>query len=192
MFIDNDINWNPVDILKLLIAEKPIIGGIYPKKKYHFELLNESFVKALMERKRKSNLDKIVSDKEYIEYNLLEYNVNYLSSDTKIDRNLAKVKHIATGFMMIQRKTIEMMMEVYPSTKYTDDVGFLFKQNEFQVDENQYAYSLFDCGTENGHYLSEDWMFCHRWSAIGGDIWMDVSIQLGHQGHDGYFLATIL
>jgi hypothetical protein len=32
MFIDNDITWNPIDILKLIIAKKPIIGGAYPLK----------------------------------------------------------------------------------------------------------------------------------------------------------------
>ena len=35
---------------------------------------------------------------------------------------------------------------------------------------NQYA--LFDCviEPETGDYLSEDYTFCHRWRAIGGDL----------------------
>ena len=40
IFIDNDITWDPFDILKLLIADKPIVGGIYPLKSYNFDKLN--------------------------------------------------------------------------------------------------------------------------------------------------------
>ena len=63
---------------------------------------------------------------------------------------MVKVRHVATGFMMIQRNVIENMMIAYPSTKYTDDIGFLTE------DENKFAYALFDCCVEDGHHLPED------------------------------------
>jgi hypothetical protein len=37
MFIDNDISWDPNDILKLLISEKNLVGGIYPLKNYNWK-----------------------------------------------------------------------------------------------------------------------------------------------------------
>ena len=37
MFIDADITWHPHDILKLMISDQYLIGGIYPLKKYNFE-----------------------------------------------------------------------------------------------------------------------------------------------------------
>jgi hypothetical protein len=81
---------------------------------------------------------------------------------------------------MIQRNVIEKMFKAFPSTKYTDDVGFL------KPEENEYAYALFDCGVENNHYYSEDWLFCHRWQKMGGDVWIDVSINLSHTGIEVY------
>ena len=33
-FIDGDIKWNPVDVLRLLNDDKHLVGGLYPKKKY--------------------------------------------------------------------------------------------------------------------------------------------------------------
>lgn len=36
MFIDADIGWNSVDIFKLLLDEKMLVGGIYPKKQYQW------------------------------------------------------------------------------------------------------------------------------------------------------------
>jgi hypothetical protein len=91
--------------------------------------------------------------------------------------------------MLMQRQMIEKMMLAYHSTKYTDDVGFLNGR------ENNYAYALFDCGVEDDHYLSEDWLFCNRWSKIGGSIWLDVTINLTHTGvqdYNGSFLSSIL
>jgi len=124
-----------------------------------------------------------------VQYNLLRYNINHISNVLKIDNNLACVKHLATGFMLIKREVIEKMSLTFPSTKYTDDVGFLVP------DENKYAYALFDCGVEDGHYFSEDWLFCKRWTKMGGNIYIDVSINLTHTGIEDYrgsLLSTIL
>ena len=81
------------------------------------------------------------------------------------------------------------MSMAFPSTKYTDDVCFL------RAEENKYAYALFDCGVEDGHYFSEDWLFCKRWSKMGGNIFVDVSINLIHTGIEDYkgsYISTII
>jgi hypothetical protein len=197
IFIDNDISWDPLDILKLMISNKPIIGGIYPLKHYNWQNIitdkknpdNENVIKSLIERKAASQFNGLITDESMVQHNLLKYNVNYLSNTLSIEKNLTKVKHIATGFMMIQRSVIENMSEAFPSTKYTDDVSFL------KPEENEFAYALFDCGVEDGHYFSEDWLFCHRWTKMGGDIWADISINLTHTGIEDYrgcYLSTLI
>ena len=55
-----------------------------------------------------------------------------------------------------------------------------------EPNENEFAYALFDCAVENGHYLSEDWLFCNRWTNLGGKIFIDVSINLTHTGIEDY------
>ena len=82
------------------------------------------------------------------------------------------------------------------SSRYIEQI------NDFNPDiihihgtENNYAYALFDCGVEDDHYLSEDWLFCNRWKKIGGSIWLDVSINLTHTGvenFNGCFISSIL
>ena len=196
-FIDNDISWDPVDILKLMISHKPLIGGIYPLKNYNWKQLikdpvnpyNTNIVQSLIAKKNGSQFKDLISDENMIQHNLLKYNVNYLSNNLRIEQNLTQVKHMATGFMMIQRNVIEKMSVAFPSTKYSDDVNFL------KPEENKYAYALFDCGVEDGHYYSEDWLFCHRWTKMGGAIWADVSINLTHTGIEDYcgsYLASII
>ena len=198
MFIDNDITWNPLDILKLIISNKPLIGGAYPLKAYQWDKLanpktgefDGMSMKSWIEKKNAHPIFKtMVDDKSMIQYNMLKYNINYLTNNLTIQGNVTKVKHLATGFMMIQRTLLEQMMKTFPSTKYVDDVGFL------RTHENDFAYALFDCGVEEGHYFSEDWMFCKRWTKLGGDIWLDVSINLIHTGIEDYkgcYVASII
>jgi hypothetical protein len=189
LFIDADITWNPVDVFKLLMANKPLVGGIYPIKNYRWNTLTSDQLATLKQRYKKENISSVMSEEDFIKTNLVRYNINYENNYITIDKNLTKVKHLATGFMMIQRKTFETMFAAYPKTKYTDDVSFL------EGDENKYAYALFDCGVEFDHYFSEDWMFCHRWQKLGGEIFVDVSINLDHSGvetYKGCYLASVL
>ena len=192
MFIDNDITWNPVDILKLMLADKPLVGGIYPLKTYDFNKIvptvnNVDPIQQIITKKNSSRLSN-VPDVDTIQMNLLKYNVNHSANEIRVINNLTKVKHIATGFMMIQRNVIEKMCEAHPETKYTDDISFL------NSEENKFAYALFDCGVVDKHYLSEDWMFCTRWTNLSKEIWVDITINLTHTGiHDfkGCFMSTL-
>jgi hypothetical protein len=193
MFIDADITWDPVDIVKLIVADKSLIGGVYPLKHYNWSNIisndGTNVVQQLIDKKNRSQLAPFVSDQQMVQYNMVRYNLNFISPVVSIENNLTKVKHIATGFMMMKRSTVEQMQLAYPATKYTDDVGFL------QGDENKHAFALFDCGVEDDHYLSEDWMFCHRWTKMGGSVYIDVSINLTHTGQEdfaGSFIASII
>ena len=189
VFIDNDIKWNSSDLLKLLLSEKPVIGGAYPIKKYNWNMLLQKSPQEWIDRKNNSILQDVVDDENMIRCNLVTYNVNHLSQNIDIEKNLTRVKHLATGFLMIQRTVLEQLMLAHPAAKYVDDVGFL------QGDENSFAYALFDCAVVDKHYYSEDWLFCNRWRDLGGDVWLDVSVQLIHTGienFNGSFLSTIV
>ena len=198
MFIDNDISWDPMSIIKLLIADKPVVAGVYPLKHYFWNKLlkddanpySSNVIQSWVNHKNNSQMKDMITDESLIQHKLLKYNINYLSSGTlMIDNNLAKVKHAATGFLMIKRDVFDKMFQAFPSTKYTDDVSFL------EPHENEFAYAIFDCCVEDGHYLSEDWVFCSRWAKMGGDIWIDVSINLTHTGTEtfsGNYVSTII
>ena len=196
MFIDNDITWSPIDILKLVLSDRAICGGFYPLKNYNWKSLvskdsaNTNPIQTMLLRKQASQFRDVISDEDMIQYNLLTYNANWLDGGAlKIDNNMTAVKHLATGFMLIQRQTIAKMSAEYPATKYTDDVGYLTGA------ENDSAYALFDCGVEDGHYMSEDWMFCSRWRKMGGEIFGDVTINLTHTGVEefkGSFIASVI
>lgn len=193
IFIDADIEWNPTEILKLIIADKGIVGGIYPLKHFHWERLLENGVLEKWKAKKESPFLSHVEDEILFQNCLLKYNFNRKESDVtsgiEVRNNIAEVRHIATGFMMIKREVIECMQQAFPSTKYTDDVGYLTE------DGQKNAYALFDSSVEHGHYYSEDWLFCQRWVNMGGKIYANVSINLTHvgiQSFKGNFLGAII
>jgi hypothetical protein len=106
--------------------------------------------------------------------------VNYvinLKRETKVQGDVFTVDTMGTGFLLFKKHVYEKLCAAHPETKYVDDVG-LGKQYEPTM------YSIFDCEIdEKGHYLSEDWLFCRRWSALGGEIWAHGKVLLNHVGH---------
>ena len=189
IFIDGDIVWNPIDIIKLILSDELVIGGLYPKKAYKFDKVasNPSIITQWIEKKNEINPN--ISNDMIIRNNLLDYNLNYKSTNLEIKKNIIEIKHLATGFMLFKRQVIETMINKFPETKYIDDTGFLSKENSI------YTYALFDCGIINDSYYSEDWLFCHRWTNIGGKIYADISIDLVHIGtekYQGSFIRNLL
>jgi hypothetical protein len=142
--------------------------------------LNDEKLKTIIELKKKIPFLSDIDDEYMIRSVLVDYNVNYLHDTIEVKNNVIEVRHIPTGFMMIERETIEKMMEQYPLLKYTDDVGYL--QNK----ENDYAYALFNGAVYEGHFLSEDWYFCKQWTDMGGSVYVDVSINLNHSGMEEF------
>ena len=106
----------------------------------------------------------------------ISYVIN-VKPGTMIQNDIFPVDTMGTGFMMFKRHVYEKLIAAHPETKYVDDVG-LGKQYEPNM------YAIFDCEIdERGHYLSEDWTFCRRWAALGGEIYAHAKVLLNHSGH---------
>jgi hypothetical protein len=77
------------------------------------------------------------------------------------------------------------MIAQYPETKYRDMFARLSASEPANDD---LLYALFDTSLdrEKGTYLPEDYTFCKRWRAMGGEIWVDVLSKFTHIGQFGY------
>jgi hypothetical protein len=106
----------------------------------------------------------------------IDYVIN-LKNGGRIEGPIFQVDTQGTGFLLFKKHVYEKLITAHPECKYVDDIG-LGKQFE------PFMYSIFDTVIdEKGHYLSEDWTFCRRWQALGGDIWADSRVLLNHIGH---------
>jgi hypothetical protein len=173
MFIDADITFSWLSIIKLLLCKKELSGGCYPKKCFNWDKIKHH-------NQKNPNL----KDDELMAKSLdYVFNPIYHHQDNNIiihvENGMAQVKDIGTGFMMIQKSVIIKMIEKMPETKYKNNVAG-YGQNNM----NDYFYSLFDCCIDpvSRVYLSEDYLFCKRWIDIGGELWLDLNTNLNHTG----------
>jgi len=94
LFIDADIGFQPENIFQLLLHDKDIVGGCYPKKSLP--------------------IDYVV--------NIDGKNVNEKGEITTVN-NLIPLTRLGTGFMLIKRNVFTKMFEAYPETKYSGNIG---------------------------------------------------------------------
>jgi hypothetical protein len=88
-----------------------------------------------------------------------------------VEGGFAPALDAGTGFMRIKRSVLEKLIAAHPEVEYTSEK------------DGKTRWAIFDCIIHNGRYLSEDYTFCRRWQALGGQVWVDVaSPNLGHQG----------
>ena len=173
MFIDADINFDCLDILHMLQHDKDIIVGAYPKKDVNWNMIKQS---------AKQDPDIKIEDLKHLGANYaLNYEFTYDENNSPkvmTEKGLIKLKDAATGFMLIKREVFERMIAHYPE---------LYFQNDLNLDpeHEKWTYLFFDVmhEKETQRYLSEDYAFCRRWQAMGGEVWLDPLVKLDHIGH---------
>lgn len=89
-----------------------------------------------------------------------------------------RIWNAPTGFLMLTRRGLERMVSAYPETRH--------RMSDRETGETIELSALFDFKVEDGQYWSEDYLFCRRWRAIGGEVWMDPEIHLKHWGLHGF------
>lgn len=181
-FVDDDMRWEPEDLVRLLKHNKPIVGGALPKKKYIWERLRTP-------RMREIIMDDNLSKEEFkkkIKAGIVDYAAG-VTANTSMIGGLVEAKKIGTGFLLIQRFALEKLCEAYPERRILTTVP------EIPLKVKDHVYSFFDQETKNGEYLSEGYCFCRLWEAIGGKVYADLTINLDHHGsedYEGNFLAV--
>lgn len=182
LFIDADVSWAPGTIVRLLNHDQDIVGAFYPKKGYEWQkLLQNKEVLAMLNKADQDNRSLTEEEIKQIRAKLMSFVVNLEQGKTGIQgAGLLQVKHLGTGFMMIKRHVLEKMADALPELKYDDDINIL------SPEENKHLYAFFNTEVHKlsvkRHFLSEDYLFCKRWTDMGGKIFGDINIPLTHTG----------
>jgi hypothetical protein len=160
LFIDADIKFEAEHVLRILNAPFEVCATPYAMKGLNWEAVAAASGDA--EAAKKASIHSVIN----------------VTNDAKTKDGFVEAIDAGTGFMRIQKSAIKKMIEAYPETAYnSDSIG--------AGDPKRWA--LFDTVIDNGRYLSEDYAFCRRWQAIGGEVWVDFqSDNLGHQGSYTY------
>jgi hypothetical protein len=164
LFVDADIAFSVEQVVRLLKADKNFAAGLYPAKIIDWNQLAQRFGQS------SETLDE--AGLAYV-CGLCE------GAEAKTENGFATGTYAGTGFQLIKRSVFEQLIKAHPELKYKSLHAF---PRPSQPSDHYYA--LFDCIIDpvTGVYLSEDYAFCRRWRALGGEIWLDMQSKLDHSG----------
>ncbi|CAG9459959.1 unnamed protein product [Pedinophyceae sp. YPF-701] len=183
LMIDHDHQWSPEHVHRFVTSGKDVVGAAYPAKKIKWERV------LTLVRRGYSDQMALLAAHDY-EVQLIQGNdtdagpigpKNSPYEDHKFPRDkqgFVKVRRIGTGFLLLTRAAVETMIAAYPETKHLDHTGpevhALF----------DYALRRMPGGTVAR--MTEDYLFCDRWRAIGGVVWADATRGVNHKGYYTY------
>lgn len=154
LFVDPDIGFESRQIQRMLAFDEDVVCGVYPSKTRDWS---------------KTTLDLMGLGIAPETASLKYVGVACDADEFEIRGDFVTAQYAGCGFMLIKRQAIERMTTVYPETAYRLVDGHL-------NNGPRRAYALFEQGIDHdsGEYLSEDMVFCRRFRAMGGKIWLDL------------------
>jgi hypothetical protein len=167
LFVDADISFSVDQVARMIKFDKDFVAGMYPAKIIDWNQLARCFGR----------------NAESINESGLAYVAGLCEgAEAKREGDFATGTYAGGGFQLIKRCVFERMIKAYPETKYSALHAFPPSAKSDNL------YALFDCMIDpvSGVYLSEDYAFCRRWRAIGGEIWLDLKSKLNHSGSYTY------
>lgn len=95
---------------------------------------------------------------------------DYLQYDAS-GSGLMEVEAVPTGCLRISRRCAETLTKAYAEDWYEDVTA-----------KGLRIVNVFDFELVGHEYWSEDYVFCKRWAALGGKVWIDPDVELNHAG----------
>ncbi|HEY2516071.1 MAG TPA: hypothetical protein VGI39_34605 [Polyangiaceae bacterium] len=165
LFVDADIGFDPNQVFRMLQFGVDVVAGAYPLKAIDYDKLRNAFAEQ-RPKPEQAGLNYVFA-------------LEAASQQVEANQGFAKAKYVGNGFLMIRREAIVKLCEAHPELQ--------FKQTHTRNDARRNSpnrFALFDTmiDRETGEYLPEDYSFCRRWRALGGDIWVDLQSKLTHVG----------
>lgn len=174
MFIDADINFNPVDVLYLSTMGKDIVGGPYPKKNISWGQVMTAARSKQLQNELDENPKQLSQYAGDLVFNLIENKKTIINVNEPME-----VAELGTGFMMISREVLEKYKDSYPELEYKPDH---LNSKNFSGDRNIHAFFDSVIDPESKRYLSEDYMFVKYARKIGFRAWVCPWMKLTHTG----------
>lgn len=166
MFIDADIRFNPHDIMAMLLADKEVICGIYPKKEINWDMVKQASDAGI--------------PADQLKYYSGTHVVNLADRSGYAEFEVSTPSEIlngGTGFMLIKREVFEKLSPLVPT--YMNNATDLSGKLGAEEIKEFFTTSI---EPETQHLLSEDYHFCRIWREAGGKIYAAPWAQLGHVG----------
>ncbi len=163
-FWDHD---NPPDnlmqVFRLLLADKDIVAGVPPIKKFNWP---KSGVPAGMTFEEWQ-----CQSATYVFHPVLNKD-----NQVEIDKDgFAEVIYAGTGFMCIKRSVFNALEFRYPELHFVPN-------DEMIPSKHCWRFFQYLIEPETGRELPEDFSFCKLWRDMGGSVYEDINSKFSHYG----------
>jgi hypothetical protein len=167
LFIDSDISFNPVSVLRMIVFNADVTAGIYAKKGLSWDTVSKS----------ESTTPARLLDAA------LNFNINLPRGEDQhtVKNGFIRVLDAATGFFCIKRHTLETLKKAHPDLRVKNDIpGSRNHIPEYTI--------FFDTSIDSDttRYLSEDYHFCRMVQQANMDVYVDITAVVSHTGSIQY------
>lgn len=175
LFLDADLGFDPDDIIRMIQADKDIIGGQYAKKKINWDVVKR-VVQAVPDIPP-AHINAVIAESTFRPIgDTLTFDIN----------QPVEVESIATGMMLVKRHVFETMaaklpeIEIISGGSETMDPATMTRV----TDPHRKAHAYFDTSIDpvTKAYTSEDFTFCQRWRKCGGQVFLAPWTRTVHVG----------
>ena len=164
--IDADIDWTYDDFKRVVTSPHDIVGGIYPLKSFpvvmNFNPLPE----------RGTEFFKSQRGIDYDAWG--QFKAKYTDNF-----GLVEVRHLATGFLAVDRKVFESLAQTCETYATFDSASGEYKK----------FFNFYPSDIKGEILRSEDWGFCDIARQAGFRIYLDTNVCLGHTGNHRFRLG---
>ena len=167
LFVDADIAFEPAQVVRMLRFDRDFVAGLYPIKSIDWAALPR----------------RVVAGEALPGAGLTYVGTPLEGAEARVVEGFAAARYAGTGLQLLKRGVLERMVAAHPELRFRS----LHTLADAQPRSDNLC-ALFDpvIDADTGEYLSEDYAFCRRWRALGGDIWLDLRSKVTHVGADQF------
>jgi len=175
LFLDADLGFDPDDVIRMIQADKDLIGGQYAKKKINWDVVKR--VCQGVPNIPPHAINAVIAESTF---RPMGDQISF-----KLDEPV-EVESIATGMMLIRREVFTKMAAELPEIEIVSGGSETMDPKTMTrvTDPHRKAHAYFDVSIDpvSKAYTSEDFTFCKRWRQIGGQVFLAPWTRTVHVG----------
>ena len=165
LFIDADMGFPAELVLDMVDFGRPVVGVVYPQRQIDLERVAELSAAGEPPKRAIARAHNFIVRKKR--------GVSIASPHT----GFMQVDGCGAGVFLIARTAIETMLKKMPDLSDTKA-----KTSSPLAANLDRLIRAFEPLRVDDALLSEDFSFCHRWTACGGEVWVNTAHEIEHIG----------